>query len=225
MRALFNDDDARPHPAQMAAGENEIALAGEQQRLLLVDHEKIDALQQLLQLGTGRVDPQVEGVGRDERLGRRPGELVEEVALQRRLDGAEQDEGRVPVAGGQDRREVLEDVERGPRSSPPGEMLVIAARPVEGLALPVDLQAGEVEPVPAIAGEERPGKIPADDPHQARRREIARGDGRVARRPPEEMVAFGEGRGDPVDADRTEDKGGLGGAGIGGWVINFTRSG
>jgi hypothetical protein len=197
------------HPAQVPAGEDRVALAGEQEGLLLIDDEEVDPLEELLELGPGGVDPQVEGVGQDKRPAP-AGELVQDVELQRRLDGAEHDEGAVPVRGRQRRRELLVDIELDLERVPALEVVAVPPRPEEGAPPRLDIQAGQVHAVPAEPLEESRGEIRPDHADQAGGREVAGRDTRVARRAPKDIVALRHRRCHPVDRDRADDQGGPG---------------
>ena len=76
MLALLNDDHPRPHPPDAVGGGDEVVLPGEASGLLVVQRQRVDALQQRPELVGCVLDPYPHGVGRDEFRVR---ELVEDV--------------------------------------------------------------------------------------------------------------------------------------------------
>jgi hypothetical protein len=95
----------RPEPLDRARGLDEVVLAGELPRLLVVERQHVDVLQHALQIVVGDRDPQVHGVEADQP---RPLHLQKHPELQPRLNVGEEQELAPAVCRRQLGREVLE---------------------------------------------------------------------------------------------------------------------
>ena len=144
------------------------------------------ALEQLQQIRQRDVQPQVHRVGHDEF---RAAHLVEHVVLERGRDVRQQDERRVLVRLRQRGREGLEHAQLGQQRAAVVHVHLVFARPMKGFA-GQNLQAFEVNFVPAIKLEVFLGKILADHADQFDRAEKARGDGGVAGRAAQQARVF-----------------------------------
>ncbi|OQB96657.1 MAG: hypothetical protein BWX86_00643 [Verrucomicrobia bacterium ADurb.Bin122] len=94
------------------------------------------------------MDPKIECIGEDERfvlfLFR---ELIDDVVLERGLDGPKHDEGRAFIIRGKLRRKFVEDVELDREGVAAFEVLPVAARPVKRFPRWVYLEALGVDTV------------------------------------------------------------------------------
>ena len=81
VRAFLDDDVLRAELVNLLQRGEHVVLLGQLLRLAVVEHEAINALEQLQQVRQRDVEPQVHRVGHDE-LG--PPHLVEHMMLQRR---------------------------------------------------------------------------------------------------------------------------------------------
>src|SRR5688500_10639851 len=108
MRALLDDDVCRTTLDQPSRGLHEIRLLGELAGLAVVERDQIDMAEELEEVGTPALDPEVHGVASDEL---RTGALLEHVELEARIDVGEKHEGRIPECLGNLRSEVREHSE------------------------------------------------------------------------------------------------------------------
>jgi hypothetical protein len=111
------------------------------------------------------VDPEIHGVGHDE-FGRR--HLIEHFDLQRRMNVAEQDVGRIEVGLGELGAKIGEHVELRFERDATDEVRVIAPGPAERLARGA-LEAGQIDAAPRQRFEVFRREVFADHGHQAHR--------------------------------------------------------
>ena len=207
MLAFLDDDAFAAVLAQLAAGDDHVALAGQLGRLGVVDDQEVGAAHDFAELVALRLDPDVDGVGEDEARVR---ELVEDVELQVGTDVAEHHERRREVGLGQARLEVLEDVELEVLGVAAVVVLVVASAPGEGAAGGVGEEAVEVDTTLGELVAVAIAEVMADDADDAGRREVARREARVGRAAAEDAVALVVRGDDAVVSDGADDEDGIG---------------
>ena len=197
--------DARPHRADRARRRGQVRLPGQLARLLVVEQQHVDALEQLHQLRALDVDPEVHRVAGDElRLLR----LLEHAELQHRIDVGEEHVVGVGPAGGQLGAEVLKDVELGVERRARREVGRVDARPAERPAARHALEPRQVDAARLQQLRVRLGEVVADDARQAdrRRRQERRGHGEVGRGAAQHLDALAGARLDGVERDGANDE-------------------
>src|SRR5205085_5878901 len=101
-------DELRAVLHDPARGLDEVVFLAELPRLSVVERDRVDALEQLHEIRTAALDPEVHRVARDE-LG--PLDLFQDLELQSRIDVPKEDEGRLAKLRGDLGLEVREDAQ------------------------------------------------------------------------------------------------------------------
>src|SRR5207249_903828 len=124
--AALDEDGARAAGEDAARGACDVALAGEEPRLLVVHHQQVDARQQRLERLAGAFDPVVHRVAGDQRG---PLELREHALLEGRIDVREEYVRRAADGRGNSRAKIGEHVQLERQRVADVQVLVIAAAP------------------------------------------------------------------------------------------------
>ena len=186
------------------ASDDEVRGFAEIAGLGLVDDEEVDFFEYFMEVVVGDGDPEIHGVGRDERLLSR--ELIYHLELIDRVHIGEHHDLR----GGHFRRNfrgpVFQDIDRDGESIAIVHVFMIFAGPREGIAF----RALETMSRNIFRSEQIQvflGKILANDADEMHRRgEITGSNPREGRGATEEVFPFCDRSFDVIDGDRTADK-------------------
>ena len=127
--AFFDDDVARSHFEEAAAGDDEVGAFGEDFGFVFIDDEEVDAFEDIEEPGSGDIDPEVHAIGDDEWGG---GALVENGELVVRAHVGEEDDAGAGGVGGEPRVEFLEDIDGDVERLAVVHVVVVATGPAEG---------------------------------------------------------------------------------------------
>jgi hypothetical protein len=194
LRAAFHD------PARRL---DEVELFGELARLGVVQRDQIHVRQQLENIGTPALDPEVHGVAGDEL---RLGDLRQHVELEPRVDVAEEHERRRAELLGNLRSKVREDTQVCLQCFRDVEVVTIPAAPAKGRSVGL-LEPGDVDRPRregALQFVER--KVGADHADELHRREVARRRREERTGPAEDVVRAPERRLDGIERHGADDE-------------------
>ena len=198
--ALLHDDELRPAAHDPPRCLDEIVLLRELARLALVEGDEIDARQQLEELGTPALDPEVHRVARHQL---RPVDLRQDVELKARVDVPEKDIFRATEWFRNLGPEVREDAEVGLEGLGDVQVVAIAPAPTERSSLGV-FESREIDTALRQRLELLHGVITADDADELHAAEMTRGRREERRRAAKDVLGFAERRLHRIERDRTD---------------------
>src|SRR5438105_7111528 len=198
--ALLDDHELGAAAHDPSRRLDEVVLLGQLARLALVDGDQVDTREELEELGTTTLDPEVHRIAGDELGSLHLGENVE---LQPWIDVAEKDKRRAPELIGNLRTEVGENAEMGLERFGDIQVMAIAAAPAKRASVGA-LEAGEVHAALRERLKLLHWIVAADDADELHAAEMTRRRREESRRAAENIIGLAEGRFDGIQGDGSD---------------------